>query len=107
MRFPKGKKVKKGEQRFANEGEKDDDDSSAFGSWMNPKLAAKERANMRNRNRERDRSDQFGKFEQILARSEIKYEVTYLFISSCFVNCKLVVYGTTDNELVDFEEYHV
>ncbi|KMZ69979.1 CD2 antigen cytoplasmic tail-binding protein [Zostera marina] len=74
VRFPKGKKVKKGEQRFANDGEKDDDDSSAFGSWMNPKLAAKQRANRRNRNREKDRSDQFGKFEQILARSEIKYK---------------------------------
>lgn len=92
MRFPKGKKVKKGEQRFANDGEKDDDDSSAFGSWMNPKLAAKQRANRRNRNREKDRSDQFGKFEQILARSEIKYKVTNLFISLCFLHCKLVDY---------------
>ncbi|CAA6667934.1 unnamed protein product [Spirodela intermedia] len=50
VRFPKGKKARKGSDVAA--GGNGDDGAAAFGQWMNPELAVRERTKRRNQNRE-------------------------------------------------------
>uniref|UniRef100_A0A1D1ZHE4 LIN1-like protein n=1 Tax=Anthurium amnicola TaxID=1678845 RepID=A0A1D1ZHE4_9ARAE len=82
VRFPKGKKAKRlNDTPAGGGGGNGDEDSRAFGRWMNPGLAAKERAKRRSQNRENDLfRDQVGVGGvEDIARAEVDYEVNDSF----------------------------
>ncbi|RWW44081.1 hypothetical protein BHE74_00050189, partial [Ensete ventricosum] len=78
--FPKGKKAKRGSEDLPFHGDGGDD------SWMDPQLAAKERAKRRNQARENEvLGDQVDVFS-----GEIQYEVLLSFLVTYIYEIKAV-----------------
>ncbi|MQM17055.1 hypothetical protein Taro_050022 [Colocasia esculenta] len=79
VRFPKGKKARRGNEVAT--GGNEDENAGAFGRWMNPEHAAKERAKRRSLKRENDLfKDQVGAGGvEDIARAEVHYEVNDSF----------------------------
>ncbi|CAA7404754.1 unnamed protein product [Spirodela intermedia] len=77
VRFPKGKKARKGSDVAA--GGNGDDGAAAFGQWMNPELAVRERTKRRNQNREAELFREKVVGVEDIVGAEVQYEVNASF----------------------------